>query len=350
MSWLCRLARLVSHHPWENSCRRYFIKPLGWNTESIKGKAGPWTGGLCLSWSILGLFFNQSTGCPSMVQAVSKVMPSTVQVRVELSKFGLSCVYSCRTIIICVGGKRLEAFDKILHTNGTGFVIDKQGTILTNAHVVADMLEGGHLRIIYHDGVGCWGEIIGIDLPSDLALVRPWDAPCKVYQKYPPVAINFTKKIKVGEAVATIGRYNIAKSMHFMPLFLSICSPLGLRNSVSTGIVAAVDRSSEEVHQADNRIRYLQGDLNVHPGSSGGPLFTCDGHVIGIITTKADVPGISIAIKMNENVEKMIEQLRDGCILRPYLGIKGISLNEELFCMSKIPTVARFLIISIREC
>lgn len=207
-----------------------------------------------------------------------------------------------------------------LITYGSGFIIDAEGFILTNAHVVADMLEGGHLRLVYHDGWSCWGELLALDLPSDLALVRPClptEDDNLDWRKYPPVQLE-PNDLLPGETVATIG------------------SPMGLRNSISLGVTSGILRSSEQVHQPDGRLLYLQSDLSINPGNSGGPLLTSRGTVAGIMTTRAaNMEGIAVAVRLDQHSLTMVEQLRQGRILRPYLGLKGISFSHELLLQVK---------------
>lgn len=209
-----------------------------------------------------------------------------------------------------------------LITYGSGFIIDAEGVILTNAHIVTDMLEGGHLRLVYHDGWSCWGELLALDLPSDLALVRPCSSAEDDIdvRQYPPVQFD-PYDLMPGESVATIG------------------SPMGLRNSISLGVTSGILRSSEQVHQSDGRLFYLQADLAINPGNSGGPLLTSRGTVAGIVTTRiANMEGIAVAVRLNKHSLAMIEQLRQGRILRPYLGLKGISLSPELLLQVKDPS------------
>lgn len=224
---------------------------------------------------------------------------------------------------VYVGGKRVECVGETLITHGAGFIVDTDGTILTNAHVVADMLQGGHFRLVYHDGWSCWGELLALDLPSDLALVRPRpleDGDALAAGQYPPVRFE-PGVLMPGEAVATIG------------------SPMGLRGSVSLGVTSGIPRNNEQMRQSDDRLFYLQSDLAINPGNSGGPLITSHGTVAGVITTRvANMEGIAVAVRLDGRSLAMIEQLRRGRILRPFLGVKGITLCSELLLQVRDPS------------
>ena len=99
---------------------------------------------------------------------------------------------------------------------------------------------------------------------------------------------------------------------------------------MTVGVVGGADRSNEDARQPDSRIRYLQTDLHTNPGSSGGPLLTREGRVIGMVTTRADVQGITFAIQL-DSVRRMIDELAQRRrIFRPWLGFKGVSISPEL--------------------
>lgn len=118
--------------------------------------------------------------------------------------------------------------------------------------------------------------------------------------------------LREGEPVATIG------------------NPLGLCHSVSTGAISALNRSSEDARQCDSRIKYVQTDLHVAPGSSGGPLLTRRGRVIGMVTSRAEMEGITFAIQL-DSVHGMLSELESHRkIFRPWLGFKGIALSPSL--------------------
>lgn len=102
----------------------------------------------------------------------------------------------------------------MLISNGSGFVINEEGYILTNAHVISDVLEGGRLKLIYYDGTTVWGRVLAMDMSTDLAIVTPdvegtqtlagnvaWDL-----KKYPPVKLTMSESLRLGSLVGAIGR------------------------------------------------------------------------------------------------------------------------------------------------
>ncbi len=140
---------------------------------------------------------------------------------------------------------------------GSGFIIDSQGIILTNAHVVKD---ADNVTVKLRDGRTFTGEVKGVDEPSDLAVV-------KIKGKDLPVApLGDSSQIQVGEWAIAVG------------------NPLGLDNTVTLGIISTLNRSSAQAGIPDMRLDFIQTDTAINPGNSGGPLLNDRGEVIGINT------------------------------------------------------------------
>jgi S1-C subfamily serine protease len=143
---------------------------------------------------------------------------------------------------------------------------------------------------------------------ADLAIVKPLQK-----GKFKRVLFGSNTNTRPGDFVVAIG------------------CPLGLQNTITAGVVSALQRDSNEIGRKDNRVQYIQTDLVVHSGSSGGPLVNMDGRVIGINTTRAESEGISFAIRVDTAME-MIKMLQvKGKITRPFLGIHTKSLNPSFF-------------------
>lgn len=173
---------------------------------------------------------------------------------------------------------------------------------------------------------------MGLDFQADLALLRPLNDHHVCIAKYPAV-----RMVELDEASLPLGSPIVA-----------IGNPLGLHNSVALGVVAGTNRSNEDARQPDSRVRYLQVDLHTGPGSSGGPVIRADGTVVGMVTSRADIEGITFAIQLN-SVQEMIAQLRERRrIFRPWIGIKGISLSPELLLQVEDPQ-RRELLRSLRQ-
>jgi S1-C subfamily serine protease len=188
---------------------------------------------------------------------------------------------------------------------GSGFVLDKDGYILTNAHVVEDAREVGVRFTEESDLVEA--KVVGADLSSDLAVLKvdPDDAP-----KLVPLKLGDSADMRVGDPVIAIG------------------NPFGYSRTVTTGIVSALQRqiTAPNNFQIDN---VIQTDASINPGNSGGPLIDAHGEVIGInsqIATGGDpggAVGIGFAVPVNTAKEVIPQLEEDGHVERAYLGVQG---------------------------
>ena len=155
--------------------------------------------------------------------------------------------------------------------------------------------------------------MVCIDSLSDLAIVRPLES-LEILKHYPPV--NFIDAgLRVGDCIFAVG------------------SPFGLLNTMSAGVVSGLARSCQDLSTFtnDSRILYLQTDLHLFPGNSGGPIFDCKGQVVGISTVRSETEGLSFAIQINSGVKRIIDQMIiSGKVRRAWLGFRGISLNPEI--------------------
>ncbi|MBW4632806.1 MAG: trypsin-like peptidase domain-containing protein [Iphinoe sp. HA4291-MV1] len=187
---------------------------------------------------------------------------------------------------------------------GSGFIIDPNGMILTNAHVVSG---ADSVTVTLKDGRKLKGAVKGVDEPSDLAVV-------KIDEKNLPVApLGNSKDLQVGDWAIAVG------------------NPLGLDNTVTLGIISTLNRSSAQVGIPDKRLDFIQTDAAINPGNSGGPLLNEQGEVIGINTAiRADAQGIGFAIPIDK--AKIIEDAlaRGEKISHPYIGVRMVTLTPEL--------------------
>jgi serine protease Do len=183
---------------------------------------------------------------------------------------------------------------------GSGIVIDRQGLILTNAHVV-ERTAAIHVR--RPDGEDVQTTLVGTDSDSDLALVRVSDA-----TGLTPAPLGDSDLIEVGSHVVAIG------------------SPLGFHHTVTAGVLSAKARDLD-----DSGMEFLQTDAAVNPGSSGGPLFDLSGRVIGVITAivsgAGDNVGLNFAIPINE-VKAVLPALRTNSVTRAWLGMLTARLTQ----------------------
>ncbi|MEB3885704.1 HhoA/HhoB/HtrA family serine endopeptidase [Lyngbya sp. CCY1209] len=187
---------------------------------------------------------------------------------------------------------------------GSGFIVDSNGVILTNAHVVRG---ADRVTVTLRDGRELQGEVKGADEPSDLAVV-------KVEGTDLPVAkLGNSAEVQVGDWAIAVG------------------NPLGLDNTVTLGIVSTLNRLSSEVGIPDKRLEFIQTDAAINPGNSGGPLLNERGEVIGINTAiRADGQGIGFAIPIDAAKEIKDRLARGERIPHPFIGIRMISLTPEI--------------------
>ncbi|WP_045056741.1 HhoA/HhoB/HtrA family serine endopeptidase [Aliterella atlantica] len=187
---------------------------------------------------------------------------------------------------------------------GSGFIINANGQILTNSHVVngADTVS-----VTLKDGRDFRGEVVGEDPVTDVAVIKI-DA-----SELPVVPIGNSSVLQPGEWVIAIG------------------NPLGLDNTVTAGIISATDRSSSAIGVADKRVGFIQTDTAINPGNSGGPLLNARGEVIGMNTAIiSGAQGLGFAIPIN-TVQGIAQQLiTKGKVDHSYLGVQMVTLTPEI--------------------
>ncbi len=189
------------------------------------------------------------------------------------------------------------------HALGSGFIVNPDGIILTNAHVVSDADE---VIVKLTDKREFKAKVIGVDKLSDVAVI-------KIQAKnLPTVKIGDPQNARVGEWVVAIG------------------SPFGFENTVTAGIISAKSRSLPD----EGYVPFLQTDVPVNPGNSGGPLFNLNGEVIGInsqiYSRSGGFQGLSFSIPIDVamNVERQL--LEHGKVSRGRLGIKVQDVDQQL--------------------
>ncbi|AFZ10395.1 HtrA2 peptidase [Oscillatoria nigro-viridis PCC 7112] len=193
-----------------------------------------------------------------------------------------------------------------LRGQGSGFIIDKSGIVLTNAHVVD---KADRVTVTLNDGRTFPGKVQGTDEVTDLAVVK----------------IN-TKEVNL--PVATLGDSDAVKVGDWA---IAVGNPLGFDNTVTLGIISTLKRSSAAVGIPDKRLDFIQTDAAINPGNSGGPLLNSRGEVIGINTAiRADAMGIGFAIPIDK-AKAIYAQLAKGeQVSHPFLGIQMIALTPEM--------------------
>ncbi|MEB3337264.1 MAG: HhoA/HhoB/HtrA family serine endopeptidase [Leptolyngbyaceae bacterium] len=188
---------------------------------------------------------------------------------------------------------------QIVRGVGSGFIINADGQILTNAHVVAG---ADTVTVTLKDGRTFQGKVLGQDPVTDIAVVK---IPS---QNLPTVTLGTADPLKPGEWVIAIG------------------NPIGLDNTVTSGILSGTGRSL-----SDSRVDFLQTDAAINPGNSGGPLLNAQGRVIGVNTAMIQgAQGISFAIPIN-TAKRIADQLiTSGKVEHSYLGVEMVTLTPEV--------------------
>ena len=234
------------------------------------------------------------------VGVAKKVQPSIVAITVE---------YSVNSIF--------NRTPSTATARGSGIIISEDGYILTNNHVINSSSSnkdafyeiGKANKVIvklYNDDTEYKGEIIGTDSQTDLAV------------------------IKIDKTDLTAAELGDSDSVQVGEFSMAIGSPLGLDNSVTAGIVSAVNR---EVSDEDgNKYTAIQTDAAINSGNSGGALVNSKGQVIGVNTLKlsgTSVEGIGFAIPINATKDIYNQLIQYSKVKRPYVGIGGIDLDKE---------------------
>lgn len=190
---------------------------------------------------------------------------------------------------------------QVISGNGSGMILNKDGYVLTNNHVVAT---ASKITVTLNDGRQFPATLVGRDAYSDVAVLKI-NAP-----NLSPVALGNSQRLRPGEWVIAVG------------------SPLGFDHTVTLGIVSALSR---KIPDLNSNLEFIQTDAAINPGNSGGPLVNLKGEVVGINTAVSGRgQNIGFAIPI-DNVKTIASDLIAGkTIVRPWIGISMVELNPEL--------------------
>jgi Do/DeqQ family serine protease len=255
-----------------------------------------------------------NTPVPSLAPMVKRVSPAIVNVATR------GTVHEDQTAGASSGNREALPEDPLLRrffgapersrgrpfqSAGSGVIIDAQrGFILTNAHVVEDATQ---ITVTLEDGRDLDAHVVGRDDTSDIAVlqVKP--------ERLTQIALGDSAKLEVGDFVVAIG------------------NPFGLHNTVTSGIVSGLGRSSLS---SDGSESYIQTDASINPGNSGGALVNLRGQLIGIntaiLSTSGDNIGIGFAIPVNMARTVMRQLITYGTVRRGILGVSTYAVTSEV--------------------
>jgi len=240
----------------------------------------------------------------------------------EFSRIIISAIQKVKNSVVKIDVFRKRGHRTDFAGTGSGFVFSSDGLTFTNSHVIS---VGEIIRVTLLDGTTANAELIGKDPDTDIAIIKLLDG---------------------GFSVADLGDSDVLEIGQFL---VAIGNPLGYQHSVSTGVLSAVGRTLRTAsgRPIDN---VLQTDAPLNAGSSGGPLITTDGRVIGINTAIIQgTQGLSFAIAINTAKEVARHLIREGKVRKAYLGIliQEIELHPRTISFHKLLTAKGLLITGV---
>ena len=233
------------------------------------------------------LFPAGATAPPSFADLAALADPAVVAVKTTLVQTG-------RT-----GSRRIVG-----EGQGSAFVYDPDGLILTNNHVIASASE---IRVFFKNERDVEATVVGRDPPTDLAVLRVEG------KDLPHLALGDSEAARVGDWVVAIG------------------NPFGLSHTVSAGIISAKGRTRDDVRglgDGSGYYNFIQTDASINPGNSGGPLLDLGGRVVGINTAiRARANNIGFAVPIDMVKELLPRLIRDGKVVRSAIGIRVVGIT-----------------------
>jgi len=224
--------------------------------------------------------------------------------------------------VVSISAVAVDPFDvnnRVSLVMGSGFIISTDGLVLTNSHVVF-----GHqgITVTLDDGRKAEAKLLGADPIIDLAVLRiPVSG-----EGNPRAVLGNSDSIRIGEEVMAIG------------------NPLGLEQTLTRGVVSGLNRFLPD-SPLSLTPPLIQTDAPINPGNSGGPLFDRCGEVIGITTSMvADAQNIGFAVPINIAKKVLPDLVKQGRVIRPWLGVNGRLISKELTALLNVPVVDGFLV------
>lgn len=241
-----------------------------------------------------------------VAQAISKVAPAVVRIDtervLERQPYDPTLLDPLLRDILGEPGLGLERE----RGQGSGVLIDENGLVLTNAHVVERV---DQISVTLANTDECEGQVIGRDSITDLALVRLNG--CSEVNGAP---LGDSEALEVGDWAIALG------------------TPYGLERTVTLGIISSLHRNINSLGFSDKRLDLIQTDAAINPGNSGGPLVNSRGEVIGINTLVRSGPGAGLGFAIPINLARTVSNqlLANGEVLHPYLGVQLVPLTARI--------------------
>jgi 2-alkenal reductase len=237
-------------------------------------------------------------------------------------------------IVVTVGDITSNITNNLFPTQGqgSGFVVDTKGYIVTNNHVIA---EADQIDVTFHDGSTVEAIFIGADSDSDIAVIKVEVQP----ESLQPIVWGDSDTVQVGQRAVAIG------------------NPFGLAGSLTSGIISALGRSLPTENGTFRIPEIIQTDAAINPGNSGGPLLNSDGEVIGVNT--AIVPrrdnlsgersflGVGFAVPSNLVKRVVPSLIENGKYEHPWIGFSGNSVTPEIAEAMDLPQIAGALVVQV---
>jgi S1-C subfamily serine protease len=209
---------------------------------------------------------------------------------------------------------------------GSGCVLDKEGHILTNFHVIESAQS---LEVALSDHTKYRASVVGTDKQNDIAVLLLKNAP---RERLNPIPLGDSASLKVGQKVLALG------------------NPFRLQNTLTVGIISSLGRRIK-TEGGDLVENVIQTDAAINPGNSGGPLLNSAGEMIGIntsiFTTSGGNIGIGFAVPVNTVKRVVNDLLKDGRVVRPWMGVEGYEITEDLSSALDLPVASGILVAKV---
>jgi len=285
---------------------------------------------LALQWGVIPNYYEPNTAGKAFAFAQSGplVLSGEEETNVRVYKQVSPGVVNITSKVIVEERYWFRAFLREESGTGSGCILDKNGHVLTNYHVIEN---ASSLEVSLPDQTKYSAILVGRDPQNDLAVLRLENAPA---ERLHPIPLGDSAGLKVGQKVLAIG------------------NPLGLQNTLTVGIISSLGRRIETQNGelVDN---VIQTDAAINPGNSGGPLLNTAGEMIGINTSIFTIGGgnigIGFAIPADTIRRVATELIRDGRVRRAWFGIEGYTLSPELSNVLGLPVSEGILVYRVNS-